>query len=43
MKMGKLGIRRVDLLEKTPKMDFLVKIVNGFSHNCFRKQFYLKY
>ena len=32
MKMGKLGIRGVDLLGQTSKMDFLVKIVNRFNH-----------
>ena len=32
MKMGKLEMRGADLLGQTSKMDFLVKIMNGFSH-----------
>ena len=33
--MGKLGIRGTDLLAKTFKIDYLVKIVNGFSNWLF--------
>ena len=29
---GQIRIREADLIAKTSKIDFLVKIVNGFSH-----------